>query len=47
MSRLLFVYGNEQFICGAVEECPGRFRAELERQRPWPGLEAVARTSFE
>ena len=36
MSRLVFAYGDEQFICGAVEERPGLFRAQLERLRPWP-----------
>jgi hypothetical protein len=41
MSRLVFAYGDENFICGAVEERPGRFRAQLERQRPWPMSESL------
>ncbi|RYH42420.1 MAG: hypothetical protein EON54_17805 [Alcaligenaceae bacterium] len=41
MSRLVFGYGDEEFICGAIEESPGRFRAQLVRQRPWPEAELL------
>jgi hypothetical protein len=41
MTRLLFAYRNEPFVCGAFEEGPLRYRTELERLRPWPGGEPL------
>lgn len=41
MSRLVFTYGDEQFICGAMVEDSGRFRPVLERSRPWPEAESL------
>lgn len=42
MCKLEFSYGDEKFICGAIEEGPGQFRAQLERQRPWPVPEILS-----